>query len=70
MNESKRRFLLLALKVFDLSLVLVSFAFAILFTVYLHSGLLLAEFLSIRVKVGNIAIFLVTVAGLAPGVSA
>jgi FlaA1/EpsC-like NDP-sugar epimerase len=61
MNESKRRLLLLALKLFDLGLVLVSFAFAVVLTLYVHSGPSFAEFLSMRVKVGNIAIFVAAV---------
>src|SRR5271155_288260 len=57
MNEAKRRFLLLALKVFDMGLLVGSFLFATAFTVYLHHGPSLREVFSLRVKVENFAIF-------------
>jgi exopolysaccharide biosynthesis polyprenyl glycosylphosphotransferase len=61
MNEARRQFLLLSLKVFDMGLLVGSFLFATAFTVYLHHGPSLREVLSLRVKVGNFAIFLVVV---------
>src|SRR5277367_6382757 len=57
MNEAKRRFLLIALKGFDMGLLVGSFLFATAFTVYLHHGTSLREVLAMRVKVGNFAIF-------------
>ena len=57
MNESRRSFLLSALKLFDLALVTMSFGLTIA-VVYSGSGPSLAHLLSIRVKLWNFIIFL------------
>ena len=59
MNETRRRLLLNALKLFDLGLVIVSYGLAML-VVYGRHGSSLAEFLSIRVKLWTFVILLAT----------
>jgi exopolysaccharide biosynthesis polyprenyl glycosylphosphotransferase len=59
-NEAKRRILLSALKVFDLSLLTLSFVLATAALVYVREGPSFAEFLSMRVKVGNVVLFAAT----------
>jgi exopolysaccharide biosynthesis polyprenyl glycosylphosphotransferase len=56
-SEARRRFLLSALKVFDLLLLLVSFGLATVLVVYADTTVSLEKFLSIRVKLANCAIF-------------
>jgi exopolysaccharide biosynthesis polyprenyl glycosylphosphotransferase len=56
-NEVKRRFLINALKLFDLGLVVLSFGLAMFFVVKHTETASLAEFFSIRVKVSNCIIF-------------
>ncbi|HEY0704534.1 MAG TPA: sugar transferase [Candidatus Acidoferrales bacterium] len=56
-NEVKRRFLINALKLFDLGLVVLSFGLAMSFVVQHTQTASLAEFFSIRVKVSNCIIF-------------
>lgn len=62
MNEPKRRFLLAALKVFDLLLVGTSFGLATLFVVYPNQPLSLADFLSVRVTLSHCFISILLVA--------
>jgi exopolysaccharide biosynthesis polyprenyl glycosylphosphotransferase len=57
MNEIKRSILLTSLKLFDLGLLMGSYALATLLIVNAHQGTSLAEFLSMRVKLGNLLIF-------------
>ena len=57
MNEVRRRFLLGALKVFDLSLLIVCFGCATILVAYANRSVSPAEFLSIRVKLSNCFIF-------------
>lgn len=57
MNEVRRRFLLGALKIFDLSLLIVCFACATILVAYANRSVSPAEFLSIRVKLSNCFIF-------------
>jgi exopolysaccharide biosynthesis polyprenyl glycosylphosphotransferase len=59
MNETRRRLLLNLLKLFDLGLVMVSFGLTVVI-VYSHHGSL-EQFLSLRIKLGNFAILLLTV---------
>jgi exopolysaccharide biosynthesis polyprenyl glycosylphosphotransferase len=61
MNDAKRRLLLSGLKMFDLSMVVVSFALATVIIVYLRQGPSLSQFLSMRIKVWNVAILVATV---------
>ena len=58
MNEAKRRLLMVALKLFDMSLLVGSFLLATAFSAYLHHGPSLREVLSMRVKIANFAIFI------------
>lgn len=58
MNEAKRNLLLNALKLFDLGLLVVAYGLATVLIVNARSGPSLAEFLHMRVKVSNFAIFL------------
>ncbi|MGC2333799.1 MAG: sugar transferase [Candidatus Acidiferrales bacterium] len=57
MNEVRRRFLLGALKVFDLSLLIACFGCATILVAYANQSVSPAEFLSIRVKLSNCFIF-------------
>jgi exopolysaccharide biosynthesis polyprenyl glycosylphosphotransferase len=57
MNGVKRRFLLNALKFFDVGLVILSFGLAAAFAAYPSQSVSFARFLSIRVKLSNCAIF-------------
>ncbi|HTX16008.1 MAG TPA: sugar transferase [Candidatus Baltobacteraceae bacterium] len=57
MNEVRRRFLLRALKIFDLVLLVVCFASATILVAYANQRVSPAEFLSIRVKLSNCFIF-------------
>jgi exopolysaccharide biosynthesis polyprenyl glycosylphosphotransferase len=56
MTEAKRRLLLNLLKLFDLGLLVVSFGLSAV-VVHLHHGLSLAQFLSMRIKLGNFVLF-------------
>ncbi|HUO17282.1 MAG TPA: sugar transferase [Verrucomicrobiae bacterium] len=58
MNEARRNFLLNALKLFDLSLLVLSYGFATALIVSTRQGPSLADYLGMRVKVSNFAIFL------------
>lgn len=58
MTEARRRFLLSALKLFDLLLLLGSFGVATILVAYADTTVSLERFLSIRVKLGNCAIFI------------
>jgi exopolysaccharide biosynthesis polyprenyl glycosylphosphotransferase len=58
MNDAKRRILLIGLKCFDVVLLQMAFALAIVFSVRAHHGPTLGEFLLLRVKIGNFALFL------------
>ena len=57
MSEINRRFLLNALKLFDVGLVFLSFGLATFLVASAQQGVVLAHFLSIRVKLSNCAIF-------------
>ena len=57
MNEVKRRFLLNALKLFDLGLVMVSFGLATFLLVHSDKTASLRDFLAMRVKLSNCVIF-------------
>lgn len=57
MHDLRRRFLLTALKCFDLSVLMVSFALITTVTVYAGKTVPLFTFLSMRVKLWNFAIF-------------
>ena len=57
MNEVKRRFLLNALKMFDLGLIVVSFGLATVLLVHSYKGVSLGGFLAMRVKLSNCVIF-------------
>jgi exopolysaccharide biosynthesis polyprenyl glycosylphosphotransferase len=59
-SEVNRRFLLHALKLFDVGLVFLSFGFATFLIASTQHNVPLAQFLSIRVKLSNCAIFAVT----------
>jgi exopolysaccharide biosynthesis polyprenyl glycosylphosphotransferase len=56
-SEVNRRFLLNALKLFDVGLVFVSFGFATFLVAFTQHSTPLAQFLSIRVKLSNCVIF-------------
>jgi exopolysaccharide biosynthesis polyprenyl glycosylphosphotransferase len=58
MHETKRRFLLGTLKLFDLGLVIASFGLATVLVVYADETVSLERFLAMRVKLSNCAIFL------------
>jgi exopolysaccharide biosynthesis polyprenyl glycosylphosphotransferase len=58
-NETRRRLLLNALKLFDLGLIMAAFVLTVLIVYARHGSL--AHFLSMRVKLGNFAIFSLTV---------
>jgi hypothetical protein len=58
-NEAKRRFLLNALKVYDLGIIVVSFGLATFLLVHAENKVSLHDFLAMRVKVSNCAIFAV-----------
>jgi exopolysaccharide biosynthesis polyprenyl glycosylphosphotransferase len=58
-NEVKRRFLLNALKLFDLGLIVVSFGMATFLLVQTEKNVSLHDFLAMRVKLSNCAIFAV-----------
>jgi exopolysaccharide biosynthesis polyprenyl glycosylphosphotransferase len=55
--EKKRRLLLNALKLLDLTLLVVAFGLATVLVVYADKGVSLEKFLSLRVKLSNCAIF-------------
>ena len=57
MNEAKRRFLLNALKLYDLGIIVVSFGLGTLLLVHAENKVSLHDFLAMRVKVSNIVIF-------------
>jgi exopolysaccharide biosynthesis polyprenyl glycosylphosphotransferase len=59
-NEVKRRFLLNALKLFDVGLMVLSFGLTTFFVVHQTRSASLAHFLSMRVKVSNCFIFAIT----------
>ena len=59
MNEAKRRFLLNALKLYDLGIIVVSFGLATYLLVHAEHKVSLHDFLAMRVKVSNCAIFAV-----------
>jgi exopolysaccharide biosynthesis polyprenyl glycosylphosphotransferase len=58
-SEARRRFLLNALKLYDLGLLLGSFGLSILL-VNLHRGPSLGRFFSLRIKLGNCLVFVAT----------
>ena len=58
MNDDKRRFALSALKLFDLALVALSFGLTTIIAVHADNELTLRQFLSMRTKVSNFAIFI------------
>jgi exopolysaccharide biosynthesis polyprenyl glycosylphosphotransferase len=58
-NEVKRRLLLNALKLFDLGLIIASFGVATFLLVHLDRSVPLQDFLAMRVKLSNCAIFAV-----------
>jgi exopolysaccharide biosynthesis polyprenyl glycosylphosphotransferase len=58
-NEAKRRFLLNALKLYDLGIIVVSFGLATYLLVHAEHKVSLHDFLAMRVKVSNCAIFAV-----------
>ncbi len=57
MNEIKRSILLTGLKLFDLGLLMISYVLATILVVHAHQGSSLTEFLSMRVKLGNLVSF-------------
>lgn len=57
MNEARRNILLTGLKLFDLGLVLSAYALATIIVFGAHQGTTLSEFLSMRVKLGNLVLF-------------
>ena len=57
MYEKKRRLLLNALKLLDLTLLVVAFGLATVLAVYADKGVSLEKFLALRVKLSNCAIF-------------
>ena len=57
MHETKRRFLLTALKFLDLALLVASFGLATILVVHADRTLPLSAFLSMRVKLWNFSIF-------------
>ena len=57
MNDAKRRFLLSGLKLFDVSLMVLSFGLATILVVKWDNGISLEQFLSIRVKLSNCVTF-------------
>ena len=62
MNEAKRRLLLSGLKLFDLTLVVLSFGLAAALVVHARHGVSVAQLLSMRIKLRNIVIFVATLA--------
>jgi exopolysaccharide biosynthesis polyprenyl glycosylphosphotransferase len=58
-NEAKRRFLLNTLKLYDLGIIVVSYALATFLLVHAENKVSLHDFLAMRVKVSNCAIFAV-----------
>jgi exopolysaccharide biosynthesis polyprenyl glycosylphosphotransferase len=60
MNDAKRRVLLSGLKLFDLSMLVVSFALATAASVYVRQGPSLTQYLSMRIKLANIVMFVGT----------
>jgi exopolysaccharide biosynthesis polyprenyl glycosylphosphotransferase len=56
-NEAKRRFLLNALKLYDLGIIMVSFGLATFLLVHAENKVSLHDFLAMRVKVSNCVIF-------------
>jgi exopolysaccharide biosynthesis polyprenyl glycosylphosphotransferase len=59
MNEVRRRFLLGALKLFDLAVLVATFASATVLVAYANQRVSPAEFLSLRIKLSNLLIFMV-----------
>jgi exopolysaccharide biosynthesis polyprenyl glycosylphosphotransferase len=57
MNAAKRRFVLSGLKLFDISLLILSFGLATLLVAHGNQRVSLAEFLSVRVKLSNCIAF-------------
>jgi exopolysaccharide biosynthesis polyprenyl glycosylphosphotransferase len=57
MNEARRNLLLTGLKLFDLGLVLSAYALATIIVYHTPQGTTLSEFLSMRVKLGNLVLF-------------
>lgn len=57
MNDAKRRFILTGFKVLDICQLTMSFGLAILFVVHQERSVGLMQFLSLRVKVSNFAVF-------------
>ena len=62
MNEVRRRFLVGALKVFDVTLLVAAFASATILVAYANQRVSPAEFLSLRIKLSNCLIFVVFLA--------
>ncbi|MGA8035437.1 MAG: sugar transferase [Candidatus Acidiferrales bacterium] len=58
MNEVRRQFLLSSLKLFDVGLVILSYGLATALTVSANRGIPLSDFLAMRVKLSNFAIFI------------
>ena len=57
MNEAKRRFLLNALKIYDLVLIVGSFYLATFLLVHAAHGISLHDFMAMRIKLSNFLIF-------------
>lgn len=57
MNAAKRRFILSGLKLFDISMLILSFGLATIFVAYGDSGVGLEQFFSMRVKLSNCIVF-------------
>jgi exopolysaccharide biosynthesis polyprenyl glycosylphosphotransferase len=57
MNEAKRRFILSGIKLFDISLLILSFSLATMLVAHWERGVSLEQFLAIRVKLSNCAVF-------------
>src|ERR1035438_10416207 len=57
MNEAKRRFILGGIKLFDISQLILSFGLTTILVAYSQGGVSLEQFLSIRVKLSNCAVF-------------
>jgi exopolysaccharide biosynthesis polyprenyl glycosylphosphotransferase len=62
MTNARRRFLLNALKLFDLALMVLAFLLAALFVLHQSRNVTPSEFFSIRVKIQNLAIFALFIA--------
>src|ERR1700680_2709976 len=57
MNEAKRRFILSGIKLFDISQLVLSFGLATILVAHWDRTVSLEQFLSIRVKLSNCALF-------------